>query len=122
MIESQNALLDGSVHIPTNAGLLKVSGSDVLNVQGTINNTGVIALDSTGGCLSLNTPTTITGSWKVTMAGPSDCIDASSSTDPLTNQSTITGAQRFHDFIRPESCARGQRHPCARNYKPNERP
>jgi hypothetical protein len=91
VIETQNALLDGTVHTPTNAGVLKVGAGTSLNVKGTINNNGTIALDPTGGCVALNAATTLTGAGQITMSGPSDCIFAGSSTDTFTNQSMITG-------------------------------
>ncbi|HEY6337328.1 MAG TPA: hypothetical protein VIW68_02435 [Candidatus Sulfotelmatobacter sp.] len=97
LIESQNALLDGSLNVPTNTGVLTVSNGNRLNVKGKIDNTGIIALDSTGGCIALNAATTITGTGEVTMAGPSDCIYASSTTDTFTNETTITGAGSIGD-------------------------
>ena len=95
--QTLSGMLDGTVHIPTNAGLFTVSGRNNLNLKGTINNTGKIALDSTGGCLALNAPTTLMGSGMVMMAGSSDCIFAFSATDTFTNQSVIMGAGSIGD-------------------------
>lgn len=83
--------LDGTTNVLTNSGAFVVADRNFLTVQGTINNTGVIALDATGGCLSLNAPTTLEGSGSLTMTS-TNCILASATTDTLTNKSTIEGA------------------------------
>jgi hypothetical protein len=95
--QTLSGMLDGTVNSPTNAGLFTVSGRNNLNLKGTINNAGTIALDPTGGCLALSAPTTLKGLGLVTMAGSSDCIFASSTTDTFTNQSTITGGGSIGD-------------------------
>ena len=95
--QTESGTLDGTVNVPTNGGLFTVSGNNNLNLKGTINNSGTIALDPTGGCLALQAPTTIKGSGQITMAGSSDCIFAFSSTDTFTNQSTITGGGSIGD-------------------------
>lgn len=90
VINSENAVLDGTVNVVTNEGMLKASGFN-LNLKGTINNTGTIALGKTGGCVALEAPTTLTGSGKVTMTS-ANCIFAYSATNTLTSQNTIEGA------------------------------
>jgi hypothetical protein len=91
-IQSQNGTLDGTVNIPTNAGKLDAS-TDSLFIQGTLNNTGTIALSSTS-CMILNKPSTLTGSGKVTMTS-SNCIYGSG--NAFTNSSTIEGAGTIGD-------------------------
>lgn len=91
VIEIQNAQLDGSVNMPTNAGLMKVQAGTDLGVKGTIDNTGTIALDPAGSCIALNAPTTFTGTGMITMNGPGDCFLALALSDTLTNASTISG-------------------------------
>ena len=86
--------LDGMVNVPTNAGLFTVANDSTLNLEGTINNTGTIALDTTGGCLVLVQPTTLTGSGTVTMTA-NNCIYGSG--NAFTNQSTIQGAGTIGD-------------------------
>jgi hypothetical protein len=88
--------LDGTASALTNSGLFVVANRNFLNLQGTINNTGVIALDATGGCLSLNAPTILEGSGTVTMTS-TNCFLASASSDTLTNKSTIEGAGTIGD-------------------------
>jgi fibronectin-binding autotransporter adhesin len=90
VINSENALLDGTVNVVTNEGLLKASGFN-LTLKGTINNTGMIALGKTGGCVALEAPTALTGSGKVTMTS-ANCFFGFSATNTLTNQNTIAGA------------------------------
>jgi hypothetical protein len=92
VIESQNALLDGTVNVPTNAGQLQVNNFD-LYLQGTINNTGTINLIGNS-CIFLNQPTTLTGSGKLTMVSTS-CIDGGGIA--FTNKSTIQGAGNVGD-------------------------
>lgn len=89
--------LDGTVNVPTNAGLFTVANANTLTMKGTINNSGTIALDSTGGCIVLDAALTLSGTGKITMAGPSDCFLALSSTYTLTNQNTIEGAGSVGD-------------------------
>jgi hypothetical protein len=90
-IQVSTGTLDGTSSVLTNSGLFLVADRNFLNVQGTINNTGVIALDATGGYLSLSAPTILEGSGVVTMTSANGIL-ASASTDTLTNQSTIEGA------------------------------
>jgi fibronectin-binding autotransporter adhesin len=92
VIQSQNGVLDGTTNVPTNVGMLEVNNF-YLFMQGTINNTGTIALIGNS-CIALNQPTTLTGSGKVTMAS-STCIYGSGI--PFTNQSTIQGAGSIGD-------------------------
>lgn len=92
VIETQNPLLDGRLNIPTNAGMMHVASGTSLNVKGTINNTGTIALDPVSfSCIALNAATTFTGTGQITMNGPSNCFLAGAATDTLTNSSTISG-------------------------------
>lgn len=91
-IQSQDGVLDGTVNIPTNAGMLQVNNFDLF-LQGTINNTGVIAV-SGNGCIRLNEPTTLTGSGQLTMASTT-CISGGG--QAFTNQSTISGAGSIGD-------------------------
>jgi len=92
-IQSQNGVLDGTVNIPTNAGTLDVSGGFALFLQGTINNTGTIAVTGNS-CVELNQASTLTGSGVLTM-GPNACIFGSGLA--FTNQSTIEGAGTIGD-------------------------
>jgi len=91
--QTSSGTLDGTVNVPTNAGLFTVAQFNNLLTKGTINNTGTIAL---GGCIGLEAPTTITGSGQVTMA-PNSCFLTFSSGLTLTNQSTISGAGSIGD-------------------------
>jgi hypothetical protein len=91
-IQSQNGVLDGTVNIPTNAGMLEVNNFDLF-LQGTINNTGTIAVAGNG-CIRLNEPTTLTGSGQLTMASTT-CISGGG--QAFTNQSTIAGAGSIGD-------------------------
>jgi hypothetical protein len=90
VINSENAILDGTANMVTNVGTVKASGFN-LNLKGAINNTGTIALGKTGGCIALEAPTTLSGSGKVTMTS-ANCIFGYSATNTLTNQNTIEGA------------------------------
>lgn len=92
VIESQNGVLDGTVNIPTNAGKLDVKGFDLF-IQGTVNNTGTIAL-SGNSCVVLNEPAMLTGSGKLTMASTT-CIYGSG--QAFTNSSTIEGSGSIGD-------------------------
>lgn len=91
-IQSQNGVLDGTINVPTNAGLLEVNNFDLF-LQGTINNTGTIALTGNS-CVILNQPATLTGSGKLTM-GSSSCIFGAGLA--FSNQSTIQGAGSIGD-------------------------
>jgi len=88
--------LDGTSSVVTNSGAFIVAEQNDLTLQGTINNSGVIALDSSGGCLSLDKPTTIEGAGVVTMTS-ANCFSASASSNILTNKSTIEGAGSIGD-------------------------
>ena len=96
VIQSENGTLDGSVNVVTNQGMLLTASGFNLNLKGTINNNGTIALSKTGGCAALNAPTTLTGSGKVTMTS-SNCFFGYATTDTLNNQSTIEGAGSIGD-------------------------
>jgi hypothetical protein len=87
---TNSGTLDGTVNAVTNAGMFKVSQGN-LNLQGTINNTGTIALDKSGFFVILTQPTILTGSGKVIMS-PDTSFLANPSTNTLTNESTIEGA------------------------------
>ena len=91
IIESQNGVLDGTVHIPTNTGALEVNGFDLFTL-GTIANNGVISI--TKGCMIMNQPTTLTGTGFVTMS-TTGCIFGAGLA--FTNQSTIEGAGTIGD-------------------------
>jgi hypothetical protein len=92
VIDSQNGTLDGTVKVPTNAGTLNVNNFDLF-LQGTINNTGTIALTGNS-CVILNKPSTLTGSGKLTMASTT-CIFGSG--NAFTNSSLIQGAGTIGD-------------------------
>ena len=92
VIQSQNGVLDGTVNVPTNAGMLTASNGYNLAIQGTINNTGTIALTDTS-CVQLNAPSTLTGSGVLTLADA--CIYGSGI--PFTNKSTIEGTGSIGD-------------------------
>jgi fibronectin-binding autotransporter adhesin len=91
-IQSQNGTLDGTVNIPTNTGTLDVNGYN-LTFEGTINNTGTIAL-SHDACIAIDQPSTLTGLGKLTMVA-NTCIYGSGIA--FTNQSTIEGAGSVGD-------------------------
>src|SRR5215469_2785367 len=91
-VQSQNGTLDGTVNTPTNAGKLDASTFDLF-IQGTVKNTGTIALTSNS-CIILNKPATLAGSGKVIMT-PTNCIFGSG--NAFTNQSTIQGAGTIGD-------------------------
>lgn len=91
-VQSQNGTLDGTVNIPNNAGKLDASTFNLF-IQGTVENSGTIALTSTA-CMILNKPATLTGSGKLTMTS-SNCIFGSG--NAFTNQSTIQGAGSIGD-------------------------
>jgi fibronectin-binding autotransporter adhesin len=87
VIESENAVLDGTVNIPTNAGNLEAIDGNDLYIQGTINNAGTITLSST--CfVILNENSTLTGSGKLVMGSNSAILGSGLA---FTNQSTIEG-------------------------------
>jgi hypothetical protein len=85
-IDCQDCTLDGTVNAPTNAGTLTVANSD-LYVQGTIHNTGTIALTGNS-CVEMNEATTFTGSGTLTME-PGTCVSGGGNS--FTNQSAISG-------------------------------
>jgi hypothetical protein len=91
-IQSQNGVLDGTVNVPSNAGLLTVDNFDLF-FQGTINNTGTIAL-SGNSCVILNQPSTLTGTGNLIMASTT-CIFGSGHS--FTNASNIQGAGSIGD-------------------------
>jgi hypothetical protein len=84
---TNSGTLDGTVNPVNNTGMFKVSQGN-LNLQGTINNTGTIALDTVGFFAILNQPTTLTGSGKVIMSPNTSFLGGNT----LTNKSTIEGA------------------------------
>jgi hypothetical protein len=91
-IQSQNGVLDGTVNVPTNAGALDVNNFDLF-IQGTIHNTGTIALTGNS-CLIMTKPSTLTGSGAVMMASTACIFGAGMS---FINQSTIEGAGNIGD-------------------------
>jgi fibronectin-binding autotransporter adhesin len=93
VIESENGTLDGTVNVPTNSGTLTTSGGYDLTMQGTINNTGTIAMTGNG-CVYAAQPTTLTGTGKLTLGG-SNCIYGSG--NAFINQSTIEGGGSIGD-------------------------
>jgi hypothetical protein len=88
--DTNSGTLDGTVNAIMNAGMFKVSRGN-LNLQGTINNTGTIALNKSGYFVFLSQPTILTGSGKLIMS-PNTSFLTSTPTNTLTNQSTIEGA------------------------------
>jgi len=88
--DTNSGTLDGTVNTITNAGMFKVS-QGTLSLQGTINNTGTINLNTIGYFVNLAQPTILTGSGKVMMS-PGTSFLANPPTNTLTNQSTIEGA------------------------------
>jgi hypothetical protein len=88
--DTNSGTLDGTVNPVTNAGMFKVS-QGTLSLQGTINNTGTINLNTIGYFVNLAQPTILTGSGKVIMS-PGTSFLANPPTNTLTNQSTIEGA------------------------------
>jgi len=91
-IQSENGTLNGTVNTPTNAGTLDSDGYN-LYFEGTVNNTGTIAL-SNGACIVVNQPSTLTGSGALTMA-TGTCIYGQGT--PFTNASTIEGSGSIGD-------------------------
>jgi hypothetical protein len=85
--DTNSGTLDGTVNPVNNTGMFKVSQGN-LNLQGTINNTGTIALDKSGFFAILNQSTILTGSGKVMMSPNTAFLGGHT----LTNQSTIEGA------------------------------
>ena len=88
--DTNSGTLDGTVNPVNNTGMFKVSQGN-LNLQGTINNNGTIALDKSGFVVALAQPTILTGSGKVIMS-PDTSFLANPPTNTLTNESTIEGA------------------------------
>ena len=91
-IQSENATLDGTVNVPTNAGKLVVNNFDLF-FQGKINNTGTIMLTGSS-CVILNQPSILIGSGTLTMA-PTTCIFGSGNS--FNNQSNIRGSGTIGD-------------------------
>lgn len=89
-IVSVGGTLDGSTSSPNNTGLLTVSNGNLLNLLGIVSNTGTIALDTSGGCISVSGSVSLTGNGTVTM-NPNNCILGSAGSH-FTNQSFIQGA------------------------------
>src|SRR5579863_6721124 len=85
--DTNSGTLDGTVNPVNNTGMFKVSQGNLV-LQGTINNTGTIALDKSGYFAILNQPTTLTGSGKVMMSPNTAFLGGNT----LTNESTIEGA------------------------------
>src|SRR5579863_6506006 len=88
--DTNSGTLDGTVNPVNNTGMFKVSQGNLV-LQGTINNTGTIALDKSGFFIILNQPTVLTGSGKVIMS-PNTAFLTSTPANTLTNESTIEGA------------------------------
>jgi hypothetical protein len=88
--DTNSGTLDGTVNAITNAGMFKVSRGN-LNLQGTINNTGTIALNKSGFFVFLSQPTILTGSGKVIIS-PNTAFLSGTPTNTLTNENTIEGA------------------------------
>jgi fibronectin-binding autotransporter adhesin len=88
--DTNSGTLDGTANPVNNAGMFKVSQGNLV-LQGTINNTGTIALDKSGFFAILNQPTILTGSGKVIMS-PNTAFLTSTPANTLTNESTIEGA------------------------------
>ena len=84
---TNSGTLDGTVNPVNNTGMFKVSQGNLV-LQGTINNTGTIALDTIGFFAILNQPTILTGSGKVIMSPNTSFLGGNT----LTNKSTIEGA------------------------------
>jgi hypothetical protein len=87
--DTNSGTLDGTVNPVNNTGMFKVSQGN-LNLQGTLNNTGTIALDK-GYVVFLTKPTILTGSGKLIMSANTSFL-TNSPTNTLTNESTIEGA------------------------------
>lgn len=92
-IQSQNGTLDGTVNVPTNAGMFVVPTPYNLTMQGTINNTGTIAMNGNG-CIVVAQPATLTGSGTLTMEA-NNCIYGQGIA--FTNNSTIAGSGSIGD-------------------------
>jgi hypothetical protein len=88
--DTNSGTLDGTVNPVNNTGMFKVSQGNLV-LQGTINNTGTIALNTAGYVVGLTQPTVLTGSGRVIMS-PGTSFLAYAPTNTLTNQSTIEGA------------------------------
>jgi len=92
VLECEGGTLDGTVNVPTNAGLLSVPNNYDLYAKGTIRNTGTIALGGNSSLINQQ-PLTLTGSGKLTMS--SSTIFGQGNT--FTNQSTIEGSGTIGD-------------------------
>src|SRR5579863_158714 len=88
--DTNSGTLDGTVNPVNNTGMFKVSQGNLV-LQGTINNTGTIALNTAGYVIALTQPIILTGSGRVIMS-PGTSFLAYAPTNTLTNQSTIEGA------------------------------
>ena len=92
----RGSLLDGTVNTVNNTGVLNVTNNAWLYVQGAINNTGQINLQSTANDtrLRLSGATTLTGGGPLTLSdNANNSIESLSSATTLTNvSSTISGA------------------------------
>ena len=93
--DTNSGTLDGTVNPVNNTGMFKVSQGNLV-LQGTINNTGTIALNTAGYAVGLTQPTILTGSGRVIMS-PGTSFFAYAPTNTLTNQSTIEGAGSIGD-------------------------
>ncbi len=89
------AQIDGSTEGPTTiTGAFTIANSAQVNFLGTINNTGTIAIASTGAGTWMNIvgPVTLTGGGSVTLSNPNALIRRPSGTSILTNvNNTIAG-------------------------------
>src|SRR5579862_5942054 len=89
------AQIDGSTEGPTTiTGTFTIANSAQVNFLGTINNTGTIAIASTGAGTWMNIvgPVTLTGGGSVTLSNPNALIRRPSGTSILTNvNNTIAG-------------------------------
>ena len=91
--QSQDGTLDGTVNVPTNAGVFDIPAGFNLSLEGTIGNNGTMTLEGNN-CIILLQPTTLTGSGKLVMTA-NTCFTGSGQT--LTNQSTIEGTGNIGD-------------------------
>jgi hypothetical protein len=103
-LSGSSALLDGlTLGTLNNAGAFVASNNSTTNLQGTINNTGSISLNSTGNVvyLQLKGNTTLTGSGTVTLtpfSSLNDYIFGQTNTTMLTNvNNTIAGSGTIGD-------------------------
>lgn len=92
--QTLSGTLDGTVKVPTNAGMFIIANDNDLTLKGTVHNTGTIAMQKTGGCVLIGAPTTLTGSGKVTMTS-TNCFSGSG--NAFTTYNTIMGAGSIGD-------------------------